>query len=772
MPLSVLLTQCLQNDFVAPVPAGAPVPNALHVGPAESARLLGADPGTGPVAQLMRWARLQADDALAVVHIRDWHTADDPAQAAHLQQFGAHAVRGTAGAEFVLDLDDDGPERVTVVDATGLNDFAETRLPAVLDALRAQAPDGELRVGVVGVWTEAKITFLLYDLLTRAGVRQVATCSALTASSSRLRHFAALEQLERILGVAVFDTVGDFSAWLVPDGPAAPAPPARGLGPQIAVDGDPLEPGDLPVVGALFRDAQTVHLTALAGGFSGARVFRADARDAAGYAHAPVVLKLGPRTLVGEERVAFERVEPLLGNRAPTIRGFIDLGERAGLKYAFASMGSGAVTPFKTLYEGGADDDTIAAVIDAVFGEVLAPFLTGARYDRLDLLTDYAFDPRWAPGVAARVEAIAGPGAGAAATLDFPDRPRPNVARFYSEVLPTLPRHTGRGHFVSWVHGDLNGANILRDDRGNVWVIDFARARRGHALQDLAKLENDLMFLFTPLADDDALRQALRVTDALAAVADLAAPLPEAPPAGVTAAPLVRLWRTLRVVRRHVAAACHADRDPWQLRVAGLRYAAHTLGFDEADARQKRWALAAACDHAAALARPADPTLRIDRVPLAGPGWLGLTLQPGRRDRGRDLPTDLAALRAEGAQVLIALLTRPELEAVGVPDYLTAAEAAGFQVIHAPMPDQGVPAAAEAQALLTRIEAALCGGAGVVVHCLGGLGRSGLVAACLLRARGVPAADALAQVRAARDPRAIESPAQVAFVQAWPPAAP
>jgi hypothetical protein len=46
--LSLLFTESLQHDFVGPVPAGAPLPNALHIGRAESRRLLGDPDGPWP----------------------------------------------------------------------------------------------------------------------------------------------------------------------------------------------------------------------------------------------------------------------------------------------------------------------------------------------------------------------------------------------------------------------------------------------------------------------------------------------------------------------------------------------------------------------------------------------------------------------------------------------------------------------------------------------------------------------------------------------------
>ena len=48
----------------------------------------------------------------------------------------------------------------------------------------------------------------------------------------------------------------------------------------------------------------------------------------------------------------------------------------------------------------------------------------------------------------------------------------PNVCGFYENFLtdPALP--ASDYHFVSYVYGDLNAANILVDGHDNVWVID------------------------------------------------------------------------------------------------------------------------------------------------------------------------------------------------------------------------------------------------------------------------------------------------------------
>src|SRR5262250_71014 len=47
---TVLITQCLQRDFVDPIGPHDPLPNLLHVGYSESTRLLGPEPAAGPRA--------------------------------------------------------------------------------------------------------------------------------------------------------------------------------------------------------------------------------------------------------------------------------------------------------------------------------------------------------------------------------------------------------------------------------------------------------------------------------------------------------------------------------------------------------------------------------------------------------------------------------------------------------------------------------------------------------------------------------------------------
>jgi protein-tyrosine phosphatase len=182
------------------------------------------------------------------------------------------------------------------------------------------------------------------------------------------------------------------------------------------------------------------------------------------------------------------------------------------------------------------------------------------------------------------------------------------------------------------------------------------------------------------------------------------------------------------------------------------------------------------------LSSETNPIL-VDFVPreaLHLPGRLGLTIAPGRArldptgDWDRQLDDDLARLRdVFRASVLVTLLERLEMERVGIPDLLRRAAQSGFETLWFPVPDFWVPDSIERTAELVRaILDRLATRRVVVVHCLGGLGRSGTIAACCLAARGAGPEEAIAIVRQAR-PGAVQNEAQEAFVRrfagAWNP---
>lgn len=589
MTPSILITQCLQNDFVMPVGKQDSLPNTLHVGYEEARRLMGDNPSEGPVARMMQWAYGQPDGRLRIIHIRDWHSPDDASQTSHLKQFGNHCIRDTDGARFAFEEPQAVSKKIPLVDSLTLNDFQNTSLEELLAPLREQSA----RVGLIGVWTEAKITFLAYELRTRYPDVQLAVCSALTASSSTAQHFIALDQLEKLLGVQVFSSVGKFVEFL---GGEAEELPFIGSGadakhPVVEVEGNAeLSGTDAKILRYLFRDCRTVELRCLDGGYSGNVVLASRSTDMFGHEQVPHVVKIGSQELVGRERTAFERIESVLGNNAPRVADFADFGDRGGIKYRYASMG-GSSTTFQKLYSQGVSMEKVKRILRTVFSEQLGRLYAAGSREKCDLLEYYWFSPDRAPSVRKRVEALLGQTA-AGPMLCFPNgKTFPNVCLFYEEELGKIPGNRDESAYFAYVHGDLNGANIIVDGQENVWLIDFFHTHRGHILRDLIKLENDLLYIFTPVNNEGEFEEALRLTDLLMQAENPALPMPSGEKTGLKRSQFLRAYETLCFLRSFYPALIQADLNPLQLFIGQMRYAAHTLSFHESNDWQKKWAL-------------------------------------------------------------------------------------------------------------------------------------------------------------------------------------
>ena len=168
----------------------------------------------------------------------------------------------------------------------------------------------------------------------------------------------------------------------------------------------------------------------------------------------------------------------------------------------------------------------------------------------------------------------------------------------------------------------------------------------------------------------------------------------------------------------------------------------------------------------------------IEAGAFTGPGRLGLTYAPGKCGRApvsgiewqRDLDTDLERLRHHhGTDVLVSLMEGFEYEDLKVPQLFEGAKARGIEVLHLPIVDGFAPSDDLATAvidLVERVRTGLAAGEIVVIHCRGGQGRTGMLAAALLTTYGHDAEAAIAIVRRAQ-PKAVESATQQRYVEAF-----
>ena len=154
------------------------------------------------------------------------------------------------------------------------------------------------------------------------------------------------------------------------------------------------------------------------------------------------------------------------------------------------------------------------------------------------------------------------------------------------------------------------------------------------------------------------------------------------------------------------------------------------------------------------------------------PGRIGLTIAPGKKDRGRswdrDLDTDLARLRGHfETDMLVSLLEPHEYELLQIPLLIDRALAHGMETMRVPIKDVSVPKSPRAlDGAVGEILSRVAQGATVVIHCRGGIGRSGVLAASCLVATGVEPDEAIERVRRVR-PGAVETHQQEAWVRAF-----
>jgi protein-tyrosine phosphatase len=130
------------------------------------------------------------------------------------------------------------------------------------------------------------------------------------------------------------------------------------------------------------------------------------------------------------------------------------------------------------------------------------------------------------------------------------------------------------------------------------------------------------------------------------------------------------------------------------------------------------------------------------------PGKLALVARP----RGGDwLEDEIANWRRSGVDAVLSLLTPEEEQSLGLGNEARTVKEQGMDFMSLPIPDRQVPSSeTEVAAALERLNTKLSAGKNVLVHCRQGVGRSGLVAACLLVTKGLDPSAAVDRISAAR----------------------
>jgi len=130
------------------------------------------------------------------------------------------------------------------------------------------------------------------------------------------------------------------------------------------------------------------------------------------------------------------------------------------------------------------------------------------------------------------------------------------------------------------------------------------------------------------------------------------------------------------------------------------------------------------------------------------PGRLGMAARP----RGGDwLKDDLASWRRARVDTVLSLLTPEEEADLDLQNEAREVGTQGMEFASFPIPDRQVPRSEARWAeVLEKVTRALSDGRNVLVHCRQGIGRTGLLGACLLVRKGMSPGAAVESVSAVR----------------------
>lgn len=795
----LLITSCLQNDFFIGTMA-----NPFYIGKSESMRLLGSGLNSGPLSSFMKWVRIQDENKLMTIHMKQQFEKPTPISNDDVKRhyetmktvFGSEVcIKDTQGEKLILNLEDNMKSNEIISIIHGMNAFVNgSKLSKSIEEWYPELDERkECKVALIGLWSDSLLYFLTYELRTRYGFKNLATSSILTASPSRMQHFNSMQQMNRLFDIHVFESIKKFQDWLVEDGNQLNALNLEGdlvCGLQIigpSGSNTQLDPQIRQIFCYMYRTSSKIYLEPLDGGFSNASVYKCKSWDQFGHEQVTTVLKINSIRKISAEKNNFEKVESILGNRAPQILDYLELpnGNTASIKFSYASLSGDDSKTFYSIYlDPTVTQETINYILNETFVTTLGKFYRVSSYERdINIFELYNFDGKgwsWNEGgsdtpskVRDRIKEILGCDSNLDSII-FPNgQSLKNVANFLEYKLENIKKNVKRikDHvFMSYVHGDANGRNILVDHNNNVFLIDFEYTKYDHMLKDVTKIENDVLFEYTKVENELEFVEAMKITNELLSVEDLGLSLKKE--IGLTIPKFIRAWETIRTLRNIVSQLVKDDRSTFQMDVVLLRYALHsmTLNYPKYN---RAWALAAACGFAKRIEDRANRNISlyikwINQQPSDNVK-VGITLLPGRIDKGGNLKGDITTLIEEKVSTLFVLCTFQELEERLPPkaDLENTCKELGLEVKFFPIAYNSTPTNESALHMIKKISEEMDKANGnICLTSVSGLGRCGIIASSLLMYRdpNMTSEEAKRIVREARSHRSIESEAQSNFV--------
>lgn len=266
----------------------------------------------------------------------------------------------------------------------------------------------------------------------------------------------------------------------------------------------------------LFHRAQSVLLRPLASGKSTTGVLWAQPFYHSGGARA-VAIKFGDFHTIEEEHHNFsEYVQPFIGGgRSTTVLDVQRTPHLSGIMYSFLGTDTDHLEDFGSFYRH-TEVPQLQSVLDDLFlGTCSAWYANIGRLQPHDLTSEYQ---RLLEFTLEKLEYALGD-----LQKFVQGRQRLTFKSLHSDHTFTNPLLGMAGSpfiystYTCTTHGDFNQHNLLVDESGHTWLIDFQSVGSGHILRDVAQLDSEIRF-YLLTAEEATLEERLEMEEVLCSI--------------------------------------------------------------------------------------------------------------------------------------------------------------------------------------------------------------------------------------------------------------
>jgi DNA-binding response OmpR family regulator len=272
-------------------------------------------------------------------------------------------------------------------------------------------------------------------------------------------------------------------------------------------DPEQLEPELYDLLRRLFKGADSLFITPLKAGQSGAGILEVEPTYGAQVGE-PMVIKFGKAATIRQEHENYaEHIEKYVGNHSSTQLNYASGRVMGAICYSLLGTELNTLGSFGDYY-ARQDLEGIKKSLDNLFGVTCRRWYNNKEQPRsrrnlvklytegLHIVHPQTGEDRWYE-IWENSQAMG-------VDLTQPRLRFPGLAGEFANPKLWLEEQHFRIFRPVWrsvTHGDLNERNILVTPDGRTWLIDFYRTGMGHILRDVVELETAIKFSLTRFRD-------------------------------------------------------------------------------------------------------------------------------------------------------------------------------------------------------------------------------------------------------------------------------